>query len=130
MKRNRVLDAEFYFGTTPEILLRASQLRHNMTKAEKVLWVKLSAKKSGFTFRRQHPINLFITDFYCHKARLAIEVDGSIHDVESIKSRDEGRKDEFEKYGILTLRFSNDEILTNLEEVVEKIRMTCLSRVR
>ncbi len=129
MKRNRLLDAEFYYGTTPEILLRASQLRRNMTTAEKALWAKLKAKKSGFTFRRQHPINFYIADFYCDKARLAIEVDGSIHDIISVRLRDQGREDEFEKYGILTLRFTNDEVIGNLDKIVEDIRSTCLRRI-
>ncbi len=129
MKKNPVIDAEFFYGATPEIFLRASQLRQNMTAAEKTLLTELKARKIGFTFRRQHPINLFITDFYCHKAKLAIEIDGSIHDIESIKIKDEGRKDEFEKYGIKTIRFTNEEVIKNVKGIANKIKELCVKRV-
>jgi very-short-patch-repair endonuclease len=83
MKRNRTIDAEFFYGATPEIFLRAAELRRNMTNAEKLLWQELRSKKIlNLTFRRQHPVNMFIADFYCHKARLVIEIDGSIHEIE------------------------------------------------
>ena len=130
MKRNPVIDAEFFYGATPEIFLRASQLRQNMTAAEKLLWSELRARKTGFTFRRQHPINMFITDFYCHKANLVIEIDGSIHEIECVKIRDEGRKDEFEKYGIMTIRFTNEEVINNLKLIAGKIKKVCLNRVQ
>lgn len=129
MKKNPVIDAEFFYGATPEIFLRASQLRQNMTATEKLLWTELRARKTGFTFRRQHPINLFIADFYCHKAKLAIEIDGSIHDIECAKIRDEGRKDEFEKYGILTIRFTNEEVIKDSKLIVSKIKEVCLKRI-
>ena len=130
MKRNPVIDAEFFYGATPEIFLRASQLRQNMTAAEKLLWSELRARKTGFTFRRQHPINMFITDFYCHKANLVIEIDGSVHEIECVKIRDEGRKDEFEKYGIMTIRFTNEEVINNLKLIAGKIKEVCINRVQ
>jgi len=126
MKRNRVIDAEFFYGATPEIFMRAAELRKNMTCAEKILWNELRNKKLlGLTFRRQHPINMFIADFYCHKAKLAIEVDGSIHDIESYREHDHGRDDELNKFGITTIRFKNDEIITNIESVISKIKNEC-----
>lgn len=128
MKYNRVIDSEFFYGATPEILLRAAQLRKNMTKAEQALWSELRSKKTGFTFRRQHPVNLFIADFYCHKAKLAVEVDGSIHDIEDIRARDSGREDEFAKYGILTIRFTNEEIFSDVIGVIKRIRDVCNRR--
>ena len=94
-----------------------------------LLWTELRARKTGFTFRRQHPINLFIADFYCHKAKLAIEIDGSIHDIECVRIRDEGRKDEFEKYGILTIRFTNEELNKNLKRIVSKIKEVCMKKI-
>lgn len=117
MKRNRIIDAEFFYGATPEIFFRAAQLRINMTRAEKMLWGKLRKKQiSGLTFRRQHPINQFIADFYCHKLKLVIEVDGSIHELEYTKIHDKGRDDEFEKFGITTLRFKNEEVIENIND--------------
>jgi len=130
MRRNKTIDAEFFYGATPEIFLRAAELRRNMTLAEKILWNELSAKKlSGYTFRRQHPINNFIADFYCHKARLVIEIDGSIHEVRDHKIYDEGREDELEKFGLATIRFTNNQIMNNIESVLSKLRSECEERI-
>ena len=130
MKRNKVIDAEFFYGATPEIFLRAGVLRKNMTGAEKVLWKEISNKKiSGLTFRRQHPVNMFIADFYCHKARLAIEIDGSIHSIEEHRIHDLGREDEFAKFDIATIRFTNEDVFEKLDMVVAQIRKVCESRV-
>ncbi len=130
MKRNRVIDAEFFYGATPEIFLRAAELRRNMTKAEKLLWRELRSKKiMGLTFRRQHPVNMFIADFYCHKARLVIEIDGSIHEVDGNKEKDQGREDEFEKFGITTIRFTNYEIYQELDKVLQEIEAICRKKV-
>jgi very-short-patch-repair endonuclease len=130
MRRNRVIDAEFFYGATPEIFFRAYELRKNMTHAENLLWKKLNRKKLlGLTFRRQYPVNQFIADFYCHKARLVIEIDGSIHEIESFKERDIGRDDEFEKFGLLTIRFSNEEVINNIIMVIKKIEQICQLRI-
>ncbi len=70
----------FYFGATPELLRRAAELRKNMTKAETVLWGYLRKRQlTGYRFRRQHPINIVIVDFFCYEAMLVIEVDGEVH---------------------------------------------------
>ena len=130
MKRNRVIDAEFFYGATPEIFLRAAELRKNMTHAEKLLWGKINCKRIlGLTFRRQHPINQFIADFYCHKVRLVIEIDGSIHDIEDFRLRDTGREDEFEKFGLTTIRFKNEEVIKNTDSVINRILSTCKSKI-
>lgn len=130
MKRNRVIDAEFFYGATPEIFLRAAELRRNMTKAEKLLWRELKSKKlMGLTFRRQHPVNMFIADFYCHIARLVIEIDGSIHEIDGNKEKDQGREDEFEKFGIATIRFTNYEIYQELDKVLHEIEAICRNKV-
>ena len=129
MKRNRVIDAEFFYGATPEIFLRAAELRRNMTFAEKLLWGEINCKKIlGLTFRRQHPVNMFIADFYCHKARLVIEIDGSIHDLEDYNLHDKGREDEFEKFGLTTIRFKNEEVIKDINMVIYKIESVCKLR--
>ncbi len=130
MERSRIIDAGFFYGTTPEIMLRAAELRKNMTRAEKILWEKLRRKGMiNLTFRRQHPINMFIADFYCHKVKLVVEIDGSIHDIDEFRIRDMGREDEFEKYGIKTIRFSNEDIYHRLNSVLEKIKTDCERRL-
>ncbi len=81
-----------FFGATDIIFENASALRKNMTEAEKILWFTLKQKPLSFKFRRQHPLNMFIADFYCHKAKLVIELDGNIHDLEEIKENDARRQ--------------------------------------
>ena len=72
-------------------------------------------------FRRQHPISQFIVDFYCHKYRLVIELDGSIHDLEEQKERDEGREAMLKDLGLMVIWFSNTEVVNNLSHVLATI---------
>ena len=65
-----------HFEASPDTFKKVKELRDNETPAEKILWTCLSENKLGVKFRRQHPIKWFIADFYCHKAKLIIEVDG------------------------------------------------------
>lgn len=83
MKEN--IHLPLFYGASPEIFRRAEILRNNMTGAEQMLWDKINYKQlKGYRFRRQHPINRFIADFYCHKAKLVIELDGNIHDKKEV----------------------------------------------
>ena len=67
-------------GTAPQIFEAAKQLRKEMTAAEQLLWQFLKLERKGLKFRRQHAIGIYVADFYCHKAKLVIELDGSVHD--------------------------------------------------
>ena len=114
---------KMYYGANQNIQKNAKYLRKNETKAEKLLWEKLCKKQLlGYKFRKQHPIDIFIADFYCHKAKLAIELDGSIHNLPEIKEKDDSKTFEIEKLGIILLRFTNQEIYTNIENVLQKIK--------
>jgi very-short-patch-repair endonuclease len=94
-----------------------------MTKGEKLLWEKLNKKQiHGLRFRRQHPIDIFIADFYCHEVRLVVGHDGEIH-IEQ-EEYDDGRTAEMEKFGITVIRFKNYEVENNIEKVVSKIEDT------
>jgi very-short-patch-repair endonuclease len=75
----------------------------------------------GFKFRRQHPFNIIILDFYCHEAHLSVEVDGDVHDDLTQKERDAGRTFLLKRFGIMELRFSNREVENRMEDVLEKI---------
>jgi very-short-patch-repair endonuclease len=66
-------------------------------------------------------LSQFIVDFYCHKFRLVIELDGSIHDMEEQKERDEGREAMLKDLGLTVIRFSNNEVKNNLSEVLATI---------
>jgi len=117
-----------YFGAKPDIFEKAKELRKNMTYAEKLLWNKLKNKQiCNLRFRRQHPITNFIADFYCHTARLVIEIDGEIHKGQI--EYDQGRTTEMECFDIQVLRFNNKEIENNMESVLKLIEKTIIKRL-
>ena len=88
--KNRHPAFQFYADQTTIDL--AKGLRKNMTPCEKILWQHLRSNKiAGCKFRRQHPIKFYIADFYCHEARLVIEVDGPIHDRNDRQEHDKQR---------------------------------------
>jgi very-short-patch-repair endonuclease len=108
-----------------EILNYARELRATQTDAEQLLWLLLRNRRfCGFKFRRQHPLNAYILDFYCHDARLAIELDGGGHSADEQMAYDAERTKELEKAGIKVLRFWNDEVLKKIETVLESIYVT------
>jgi very-short-patch-repair endonuclease len=105
----------------------ARLLREQTTQSEEILWDKLKGKQIfGLRFRRQHPIDLFIADFYCHKVRLVVEIDGEFHNFQ--KEYDIGRTTELEKFDIMVIRFSNQEVILDIERVLSKIKMTVKER--
>jgi very-short-patch-repair endonuclease len=123
------LDKTMYFRAKPGILETARLLRKNMTNSEELLWERLKGKQvSGHRFRRQHPIDIFIADFYCHEARLVVEVDGDIHSMKS--EYDDGRTAEMEKFEIKVIRFTNNEVENNIDAVIRKIEMIVIERIK
>lgn len=107
----------------------ANRLRKEMTKAEACLWkyVLRAGKMKGYGFRRQRPVLKYIADFMCKELMLIIEVDGSIHELEEVRKNDTERQKALEEAGFTVLRFTNEEVLTNiqwvhsyLEEWIEK----------
>jgi very-short-patch-repair endonuclease len=122
------IEKSMYYGAKPETFESAKILRKNMTSHEKLLWEQLKLKQiNGVRFRRQHPIDFFIADFYCHEARLVVEIDGEIHDQQ--KEYDDGRSAEMERYLIKVIRFTNSEVENNIKDVVKRIENEVTSRV-
>lgn len=123
------LDKGMYFRAKPVTLETARLLRKRMSYSESILWDKLKGKQMlGLRFRPQHPIEFFIADFYCHAARLVIEIDGEIHS-EQVEY-DDGREAEMEKYGIKIVRFTNDEVNNDIENVLKKIETIIKERIQ
>ena len=111
-------------GTSPLIQQRARELRQRATEAERVLWERVRNRRlGGLKFRRQHPLGPYIVDFYCAEHRLVVEVDGPIH--EGQKERDALRAEYLEMYGYRVLRFMNEDVLTDIEGVLERILAAC-----
>ncbi len=105
----------------PEVLLqKAKELRQKQTPAEQMLWQCLRANQlHGAKFRRQHNIGQYIVDFYCHTAKLVIELDGGIHELQ--KDRDSDRDTYLKANGLQVLRLQNEEITQNLPQVLQTI---------
>lgn len=104
------------------ILQNARKLRGTQTDAENLLWLLLRDRRfCGFKFRRQHPVGRYILDFYCHEARLAIELDGGGHAGDEQAEYDASRTKELEGASIRVLRFWNSAVLKDTDTVLEAI---------
>ena len=103
-------------------IVKARYLRKEETKAEKILWEKLRNNNLNVKFRRQHPFDMYILDFYAPAIKLAIELDGSIHNSKEAKEYDKERTEYLELKKIEVIRFWNSEIENNLESTIKKIK--------
>jgi very-short-patch-repair endonuclease len=106
---------------------RARQFRRDQTDAEKKLWSRLRAKRfSQFHFRRQFPIGNFIADFACPPSKLVIELDGSQH-LDGV-GKDTWRTRLIEQRGFIVIRFWDSEVLTDIDNVLERIEQSLVVR--
>ncbi|MBM2841097.1 MAG: hypothetical protein HW412_1625 [Bacteroidetes bacterium] len=123
---------------SPELILVAKktsrELRRDQTKAEEIFWEAVRGHRfMGLKFYRQHPLffdfqgkeTFFIADFYCHKHRIVIEIDGRIHDFN--RKRDEARTRVINALGVQVLRFRNEEIKRDIKVALERLKV-CLTR--
>jgi len=120
-------------GNNSHLLIeKAKEMRNNMTDAEKLLWEALGAKNTGDKFRRQHVIGDFIADFVCLPKRLIIEVDGGYHNDDTQQSLDEQRTKILNHLGFEVIRFTNEEVLGNLDGVVNQIeeKLSLLANIK
>jgi very-short-patch-repair endonuclease len=109
-------------GAGGEVVALARQLRKKQTPAEQILWARLRDRRlAGLKFRRQHPIDKFIADFYCHEARLVVEVDGVVHREKNQVERDALRTEALRQFGLSVVRVTNTEVETALREVLSRI---------
>ncbi|MCX5900439.1 MAG: endonuclease domain-containing protein [Proteobacteria bacterium] len=100
----------------------SQKLRSTMTDAEILLWARIKGKQlKGMQFYRQKIIGRYIADFYCAAAKLVIEVDGSQHYTDDGRKRDEIRDAYMQNLGLKVVRFSDTDVLTNIDGVVEHI---------
>jgi very-short-patch-repair endonuclease len=103
---------------------RVRELRHNATFPERLLWGRLRAGRlAGLKFRRQHPIEAYIVDFYCHESQLAIELDGDSHAGRA--AYDAGRTTALAQAGVRVVRIANDDVLRDIDAVLELILREC-----
>jgi very-short-patch-repair endonuclease len=101
---------------------RRRVLRNNMPKSEVVLWSKLKNKQMyGKRFLRQYGVDQYVLDFYCPELKLAIEIDGDSHYMPGAQEQDKVRQEQIEALGIRFLRFTNDEVCTNIDGVCQSV---------
>jgi len=100
----------------------AIEHRRKPTEAESILWDSLKGKQTGFSFRRQHIVGPFIADFACLSHNLLIEIDGGYHQLPDQQLSDKYRSDWLESKGFHVMRFTNEEVIGNIEEVLHRIK--------
>jgi very-short-patch-repair endonuclease len=99
----------------------ARALRKHPTRAEDILWTQLRGPRlEGAKFRRQVPIDRYVVDFYCHAAKLVVELDGKQH--EWFADYDSGRTEILERLGVRVIRFTNNEVCDDLDAVLARVR--------
>jgi leucyl-tRNA synthetase len=121
-KEKGTIGARYMTGTKElgkKHLEYAKENRKNPTESEDKLWQNIRSEKLGFKFRRQHLIDKYIVDFVCLAKGLVIEVDGDIHEL--TQEEDEIRTEQLGEYGFTVIRFTNDEILKDISNVLKKI---------
>ena len=106
----------------PKLKELARDLRNNSTKAEIILWLKLKSKQMyGYDFHRQKPIDNYILDFFCQELMLGIEVDGYSHGIVEVYEKDIVKEEKMNYLGIGILRFTDDQILRDMDNVLRAI---------
>lgn len=123
MDENPFKPDDMWKGASPQIFSNAKRLRENPTKAEEKLWIAVKDNQiEGYKFRRQHPLGIYVTDFYCHALKLVIEVDGDYHLAEEQQFLDNKRMSDIEFQGLKVIRFTNEEVLLKLSGVIDRIK--------
>jgi len=102
------------------LIQRAKELRHNMTPQERLLW-HLFLKQHPIRFQRQKVIDNYIVDFYCHRAKVVIEIDGSQHYSDDGRCYDSEREKVLANYGLYTIRIANNDVNLRFREVCQHI---------
>ena len=98
------------------------ELRQDSTEAERLLWTVLRNRKlNGLKFRRQHPLDKFIVDFYCNEKKLVVELDGGVHNEKINREYDEARTAILAGLNVIVLRFKNEEVINDVQGVLKKI---------
>ncbi len=111
-----------FYESSPIIFANAKKLRNEPTSSEVIFWNILKQHFPSLRFKRQHPISNYIADFYCHKLKLVIEIDGSVHNNEEVKNNDKLRDDYMYSLNLQIVRFANEEVCKNADLVVKKLK--------
>ena len=125
-----VRSSNMFYGALPILFELASKLRDRQTEAELYLWSQLDNLNClNVRFKRLHPILYFVADFYCHKAKLIIEVDGGYHDLPEQYKYDKEREHELDDLGLKVIRFTNEQVLFQIENSLKAIEGVIKERI-
>lgn len=123
MKKNPLLSDNMWKDASWIIFSNAKKLRDNPTQAEEVMWLSLRNNQlDGYKFRRQHPLLIYVVDFYCHELKLVIEIDGEYHQTPEQIKLDKERTENIEFQGLRVIRFTNEEVELDILVVLNKIK--------
>ena len=111
---------DMHYGAAKRIFKYAELLRKNMIPSEAIVWERLNNNQLDVRIRKQHPIWKYIADFYFHKLKLIIEIEGGIHLLKEYKEYDIGREVYLNEFGIEIIRFTNEEVTSDIESVIQK----------
>ena len=117
-KKNPYHDESMFKGAPAESFEKAKILRSNATNEEGIMWKMLNVGVFRlYKFRRQHPIHIYIADFYSHCLKLIIEIDGEYHNQKAQIQKDDKRNEILISQGVTVMRFTNDEVLNELSKI-------------
>jgi very-short-patch-repair endonuclease len=117
-------------GAPPETIANARRLRRALSPPEVRLWSRLRTRAPGLpAFRRQHPIGPYVIDFYCAKARLAVEIDGMSHDLGDRPERDVRRDAWLDERGVTVMRIAAGEAMRQIDEVADAVVRMALAMI-
>jgi very-short-patch-repair endonuclease len=123
MKKNPSLSDNMWKDASGIVFSNAKKLRENPTQAEEAMWLSLNNNQlDGYKFRRQHPLLNYVADFYCHQLKLVIEIDGEYHQTVEQKKLDNERTENIEFQGLKLIRFTNEEVISDIFAVLNKIK--------
>ncbi len=120
------MKTNMHYGALPGIFAYAQQLRKKKTRAEQIIWEFLRKNYREYHFRRQHPLDIYVVDFYSHHLRLVIEIDGLIHSHPDNIIEDQEREEKLKGYSLAILRLNNDRVCCDFESVIDIIHKEIL----
>src|SRR5688572_2666003 len=124
------MEKKMFYDASPNLFQKARWLRNNSTKHEQILSECLRKNKIlAVRIKRQHPVGTYIADFYCHAAKLVIEIDGGSHNTADQKLYDEERTFNLGIDGLKVIRFSNQEVEQDLSNVIAEITKQVQERI-
>jgi very-short-patch-repair endonuclease len=123
MKKNPLLSDNMWKDASGIIFSNAKKLRENPTQAEELMWLSLRNNQlEGYKFRRQYPSLNYIVDFYCHQLKLVVEIDGEYHKTVEQKKLDKKRTVNIQFQGLDVIRFTNEEVLNDIDSILRTIK--------